>query len=275
MIDLHLHSTRSDGTLTPEQLLHDIRLSGLTAFALTDHDTVQGCRDLQELMKPGDPELIVGVELSCSLEDGDIHLLGYMLDLDCKPFNQALTDFQEVRNKRGLAIVEKLSELGLTVDYQLVANAAGGAAVGRPHIAQAMVEASVVNTYEEAFYKYIKTGGPAYVPKKNLTPKEGIDLIHMAGGLAVLAHPVLEDAQAHIELLSREGLDGVEIYHPVHKRNDIDRLRYEASRFRLLVTGGSDFHGRASRHGAIGSQKVPDECLSKMKQLIQQRQVSH
>ncbi len=270
-IDLHLHTNHSDGTASAAELLEIVRAEKLSAFSVTDHDTLAGYWAVKSLIRDHDPDLIPGLELSVTAGGGDLHLLAYLFDPENQPLKAALDRFRESRNHRARLIVQKLNEMNVDISFEKVQNAAGHAAIGRPHIADAMVRSKAVSSYGEAFEKYIRNTGPAYVAKRNFTPEEAISLVHRAGGLTVLAHPVLDNAIRHAELLAELGLDGIEIYHPVHSPNDVKRLKHLAERYRLLVSGGSDFHGRSALYGMVGSQKVPDELLDKLKQRTAQK----
>jgi len=272
-IDLHLHTNLSDGVLSPEELLDLVRDKNLEAFSITDHDNLEGFLAVKKLLKKDDPELIPGVELSVSSKNGDLHILAYCFDSDNMVFNRTLNDFKTNRNQRGRLIVQKLNELGIDITYEDVSEYAGSAAVGRPHIALAMLNRKYISRYEEAFVRYIGNNKPAYVPKKNMTPVEAIKLIHSAGGIAVLAHPMIDNACRHIEALVGLGLDGIEIYHPSNRQSDGDRLKQTAERFRLVTTGGSDYHGLEDHVGMIGSQKVPVGLLVKFKEKCQFRRI--
>ena len=159
--------------------------------------------------------------------------------------------------------------MGMDISYEDVEKQSGGTVIGRPHVARAMFEKGATRYYEEAFGKYIGSNGPAYVPKKNFTPEEAINLTHEAGGLAVLAHPAIDDKESFLQMLVDLGLDGIEVYHPSHKQSHIDRYKHLADKYRLVMTGGSDFHGANGRYDVIGSQKVPYEYLENMKARIQ------
>ena len=256
-IDLHMHTNCSDGAKSPEELLAIVRRKKLYAFAVTDHDTIEGYLQIKEMLTPEDPILISGVELSVSLEDGDMHLLAYLFDPNDKDFSTALKKFQVNREARGKKMVEKLNELGLQITYEDVEVSSDGGVVGRPHIAQALFDAKLTDYYEQAFHKYISDSGPAYVAKENFTPKNAIDLVHKAGGVVVLAHPGIQDKDKYLDELVSYGLDGIEAYHSSHKASDTDRFKHLAERYRLIVTGGSDYHGMKNTLGAVGSQKVP------------------
>lgn len=256
-IDLHMHTNYSDGARTPSELLDIVRSTNIIAFSVTDHDTLEGYFAIRELLQDDDPELITGVELSASMEDGDMHILAYLFDPDSPDMKNALAEFQKNRETRGIRMVEKLNEMGIDISYDQVLATTDGSVVGRPHIAQTMYDQKQINDYELAFQKYIGDKCPAYVPKNNFTPQEAIDLIHKAGGIAVLAHPGINQKEKYLEMLVELGLDGIEAYHSNHKMSDVDRYKHLAERYRLLVTGGSDYHGREGRMDKVGSQKVP------------------
>jgi predicted metal-dependent phosphoesterase TrpH len=275
-VDLHLHTNCSDGAASPEELLAMVRTRELKAFSVTDHDTLQGYWKVKELLVPGDPELVSGLELSVTINNSDVHLLAYLFDPTYAPLVDALNEFRQRRNQRGRLMVQKLNEMGVDISYEDVQGTAGQAAIGRPHIAEAMFRLKAVRTYEEAFEKYIRNGRPAYVPKRNFAPQEAISTVHQAGGVAVLAHPILEDAYRYIERLVPVGLDGIELYHPLHGQGDIDRLKRIAKQHRLLVSGGSDYHGRQERwYGMVGSQSVPAQCLEQLKERAEERRRKH
>ncbi len=272
-VDLHLHTCYSDGTSQPEELLELVRNSRIQAFAVTDHDTLQGFRAVRKLLREDDPELIPGVELSVTVDEADMHLLAYLFEPDDVTFRQALDDFQNHRNQRGKVMVERLNSLGIDISFDDVVRQSHGTVVGRPHVARAIFENGATNSYEEAFAKYIGNDGPAYVPKVNFTPQKAMELIHQAGGLAVLAHPGVGEKDRHLDMLIELGLDGIEAYHPSHQQSQVDRYRHMAEQHRLIVTGGSDFHGLNGRYDAVGSQKVPYECVEKLKSIQKVRRV--
>jgi predicted metal-dependent phosphoesterase TrpH len=274
-IDLHLHTNHSDGTVSAAELLEIVRAKKLSAFSVTDHDTLAGYWAVRSLISEDDPELIPGLELSVTADGGDLHLLAYLFDPDNEPLKAALDRFRERRNHRARLIVQRLNEMNIDISFEQVQNVAGEATIGRPHSADTMVRSKAIGSYEEAFEKYIRNGGPAYVAKMSFIPEEAISLVHKAGGVTVLAHPVIDNTSRHIEMLAGLGLDGIEIYHPVHKQNDINRLKNLAERYRLLVCGGSDFHGRSTKYGMVGSQNVPEELLDELKQRAVQKRGKH
>ena len=204
-IDLHLHTTCSDGALTPAELLEKVRSAGLAAFAIADHDTIDGYHQARQLLRDGDPELIAGVELSVLIGQEDLHLLAYFFDPNNEQFNESLRRFQEKRNQRGAQMVERLNEQGIAITFEAVVKAAGGSVIGRPHVAQALLDLGVTSHFEEAFHKYIGNACPAYVPKSILTPEAALPLVHNAGGVAVVAHPFVDDMHVHIERMASLG----------------------------------------------------------------------
>lgn len=270
-----MHTNHSDGTTSAAELLEIVRAKKLSAFSVTDHDTLAGYWAIRSLISEDDPELIPGLELSITADGGDLHLLAYLFDPDNEPLKAALDRFRERRNHRARLIVQRLNELNIDISFEEVQNVAGEATIGRPHIADTMVRSKAVGSYEEAFEKYIRNSGPAYVAKMSFIPEEAISLVHRAGGVTVLAHPILDNTARHVEMLAGLGLDGIEIYHPVHKQSDIKRLKHLAERYRLLVSGGSDFHGRSTMYGMVGSQNVPEELLDNLKQRAAQKRGKH
>ena len=265
-IDLHMHTDYSDGACTADEVLEMVRACGISAFSITDHDTLDGYRHAKAAMRPGDPELVTGVELSVMIGDDDVHVLAYLFDPDDKPMNDALQSFQQKRHVRGQQIVEKLKSLGVDVPFDAVTETADGSVIGRPHVAETLHRLNKVGSYQEAFDKFIGRKGPAYVPKVLLSPQDAIAMVHNAGGVAVLAHPFVDDMARHIPLLAELGLDGIEVKHSNHSAEQAARLERLAAKNRLAVSGGSDFHGREGRHGAIGSQRVPALYLQELKQ---------
>ncbi len=269
-IDLHLHTNRSDGLLSPEELLERVRERRLVAFAVTDHDSIDGYLRALESVGPDDPELVSGVELSCTMYERDVHMLAYFFDPDSEIMRSALVRFRENRNKRGRLMVQRLEELGVKVSFDSVLEFAAGAPVGRPHVADALVHSGAVGGFNEAFNRYIGDHAPAYVPKTNFTPGEAIDLIHRAGGVAVVAHPCVSGVEERIEELADLGMDGLEAYHRDHRLSDVERLKETARRLRLTTTGGSDFHGRNGIRENVGSEAVPAKLLEELRERAHQ-----
>jgi predicted metal-dependent phosphoesterase TrpH len=272
-VDLHLHTTFSDGKKSPAELLDYVRRADLEAWSITDHDSLEGYFDARSLLLPNDPELITGIELSALVGDRDLHILAYFIDPEYPPFLEALENFREQRSRRSLEIVEKLQSMGLAVSFDAVREAAGEGVIGRPHIAEAMVEEGAVGTYEEAFRKYIRNGGPAYIPKARMTPREAIELTHNAGGLATLAHPFLDNMYELLPDLVDAGLDAIEAYHYTHSTVDTRRAGDLARQYNLAITGGSDYHGRENRTSGVGSEKVPKRIIDSLRERLSGRNV--
>jgi hypothetical protein len=274
-VDLHIHSDHSDGRQTPREIVDRAIELGLRAISITDHDVVSGCLEAITYARDKDIEVITGIELSAAKTDDDIHLLGYLFRPDDTPLLESLEKFRRIRQERGKKMVKRLAGLDIHVDFTEILNLAGKAAVGRPHLAEALVRHGHVSTYNEAFDRYLSLDGPVYVPKAKLTPAEAIELIHGAGGVAVMAHPILTDRDEMIEHMVAAGLDGIEIYHPTHTRAGRKRYRLLAKKYGLIMTGGSDSHNRKGRYGDIGDQHVPSHYLDNLKAGWQARTDRH
>jgi predicted metal-dependent phosphoesterase TrpH len=265
-IDLHLHTTASDGQLSPTGLVQLAREHGLDVIAITDHDTTNGIEEAQQAAQ-GKPVVIPGIELSADDGGIDVHTLGYFIDFRAPAFQEHLIRFRDDRLHRGKRIVEKLGALGFPLDWERVAEIADQGAVGRPHVARAMVEAGYVETVKEAFDRYLYTGGPAYVGRERLSPEGAIELIHSVGGVAVLAHPGLVPHYESllIERLVPAGLDGIEVVHPDNAPPIEKRARELAQQYSLIMTGGSDFHDmqwvEETGEAMIGSVTPPEGCV--------------
>jgi predicted metal-dependent phosphoesterase TrpH len=262
MIDLHLHTTASDGRCTPHELVERALRAGVTVMAVTDHDTVAAVSDVQSAAKACGIEVITGIEITAIERGRDIHLLGYFID----PGDSELAAFLAKQRTQRMARVEelgaRLAQLGMPIDLESVlmqAREQPGRSVGRPQIARAMVAAGYVADTREAFDRWLATGRPAFVPRRGAPPDEVINVVHRAGGLASLAHPGQTDVDSHIPEYVGAGLDAIEVYHPDHDADAVERYRNVASRLRLLLTGGSDFHGDADHGGEPGAVALPAE----------------
>jgi predicted metal-dependent phosphoesterase TrpH len=259
VIDLHTHTTFSDGTFTPEELVALARERGLTAVAVTDHDSTEGIGRALDAAKDGGPEIVPGVEFSTVRDGQGIHVLAYWVDLHHDRFQAELRRLRDDRFSRGEQMVAKLRELGHPISFERVRDIAEGKNIVRPHIAQALVEAGVVPTIEDAFTPaLIKDGGRAYVEKHALDPVAALELIKEADGLAVVAHPGLFREglgvpDEVIEELAAAGLDGIEARHPDHPPGAETRYRDMARRLGLVVTGSSDCHGTRYDPVRLGS----------------------
>ncbi len=270
-IDLHLHSTASDGRLDPAGVMAAAKERGLVAAALTDHDTLAGLPEALEAAAELELEFVPGIELSTYDDAGSTHLLGYFVDLEAEDFSSYLAWARGRRVERARAIVEKLNGLGIGLAMEEVEAQVGeNGLFARPHIARAMLEAGWVKSYREAFDRFIAAGQPAYVPTGHTTPAEGIDQIHGAGGAAVLAHPVGSHDDERIRGLRDAGLDGLEVLHPEHGAEEVRRLRRLADELGMLETGGSDWHGPMNgRHGRLASQPVPYDWYVRLREFAE------
>ena len=267
-VDLHVHSDRSDGRASPAEVIAAAKEKKLEAVALTDHDTIAGLDEAETAAAHLDIEFVPGIEFSCYDESGSTHLLGYYIDPSHSGLVEYLREAREKRVRRAAAIVDKLNELGIDLTLEAVeAQISPNGLIARPHVARALLDGGWVNSYVEAFNRYLAAGQPAYVPTWRLTPAEGIRWIHAADGLAVLAHGGRTHSDTVIGQLVNEGLDGLEILHPEHGAFEIDRLQQTAARFGLLETGGSDWHGpHDGRRGQLASQPVPYEWYVRLKE---------
>ncbi len=272
-IDLHTHSTASDGLLSPEQLVAEAAARGVGLLALSDHDTVAGVDAALAAGRRASVEVWPAVELSCDVAEGEVHMLGYFVDHTLPWFLAILDRLRAGRAERASRMVARLKALGVPIAMRRVEELAAGGAVGRPHIARAMVEAGHVEEAAEAFDRYIGRFGPAYVERVKLTPADAVALIRAAGGLAVLAHPGWGLQDAMIPELAEAGLDGIEAYYPDHSPDDVERYRAAARRHGLLVTGGTDFHGGSiASRVFIGSQYVPEAVIPAIREASRSRQ---
>ena len=259
-IDLHAHTTASDGSLSPTELVAKASGLGLAALAVTDHDTVAGLAEAREAAQAVGLELIPGVELSVEDDKGRFHLLGYGFDTDNPELAETLVALRVARAERNTQMAEKMKELGLPVTLDDVRAEAGedSEVIARPHFAQALIKKGIVSSVQEAFDRYLATGKPLYLPKQGLTAHEAIALLHRAGGIAVMAHPGLVPQSASAlaarveHLTNDDGLDGIEAYYSQHSPADTERFLALAARLGLLVTGGSDFHGTPKPHVPLG-----------------------
>ncbi len=263
-IDLHAHTTFSDGLLEPEALVARAIERRLAALAITDHDSVEALPRARAASAPS-LELVPGIEISSSLHGMDLHILGYYLDAEEPGLRERLARFRSDRLNRALAIVARLRELGAPLDADELLARAGPGVVGRPHLAEALVRAGHVESLEGAFRQYLGAHGQAFVPRPAFRPEEAITLIHAAGGVSVLAHPGSALSDSVIEHLAAAGLKGVEVWHPQHGLATVRRYRALASRLGLLETGGSDFHG-PGRSLDLGELAVPVSVLGPLKQ---------
>lgn len=255
-VDLHAHSTASDGSQSPEAAVRAAHKAGVAALALTDHDTLAGIAEAQETADAVGLRLVPGVELSVHQGAQEVHLLGLHIR-DVGALQDELELYRDLRRARAASIVARLNRLGIAVTMDEVLTAAAGGAVGRPHVARALIAGGHVKDSRDAFDRYLGAGRPAYVDKERLDIADGIALIHRAGGIAVLAHPGGEGRRERIEPLVPMGLDGLEVRHPSHSGEDSRRLEALAEFFGLVLSGGSDWHGAGHGTRVLGAMKVP------------------
>lgn len=242
-VDLHMHTTASDGTLTPSRVVRRAVRKGVRVIAITDHDTTSGLDEALEEAARWSLDIIPGIEINTDYGGTEAHILGYFIDPGTPALQEALARIQRSREERSSAILARLRENGIDVSETEVARHAKGASIGRPHVALALVDRKVVAHVGDAFDKWLARGRPAYVPRASLTPAEAIALIHTAGGIAVLAHPSYLGGEEAIAPLVASGLDGLEARYAQHDAAQTAMFVDMAQRYNLVVSGGSDFHG--------------------------------
>ncbi|MGI6130390.1 MAG: PHP domain-containing protein [Bacillota bacterium] len=248
-VDLHCHTTASDGTFTPGELVEEARRRGLVAIAVTDHDSVAG---IDEAMAGGAAigvEIVPGLELSTDVDDGEVHILGYFIDPEDRKLLGLLESQRESRLKRVRKMLDRLSDLGVELSMDEVRRFSDGGPLGRPHVAQALIRAGEVGSWDEAFSRYIGRYAPAYVRRSKLSPHDAIRAILAAGGVPVLAHPGLSGHDGMIPSLVEAGLAGIEAVYPDHSEEQRARYAGLARRYGLIITAGSDCHGPRSSSG--------------------------
>lgn len=281
MIDLHAHTTASDGTLSPTQLVHLARDRGLSALAVTDHDTVGGVAEAMAAAAVCGVELVPGIELSVDYPHGELHLLGYLLDYQDPAFLHQLAFIQESRFNRNGLMLRRIQEHGFNITQEEVEAEAGGGQIGRPHFARALIRKGYAYSVPDAFERFLAAGRPLHIPKVRLDPEAAIRLIHEAGGLAVIAHPKFlnfpnaEALERELERLKGLGLDGLECYYRMHTAYETELFLGIAQRLSLLVTAGSDFHGLFGDEPVLGlvyqGRAGDDALLEALKQSAARR----
>lgn len=262
--DLHAHSTASDGTLAPGALVRLACERGLDVLALTDHDSVEGVGAAVSAAQDTHLTLVAGVELSAVWQDRDVHVLGYFVDYRDAALLAHLDDLRLARLRRAESIVDHLRKAGYEIELDDVLALAEGGSVGRSHVARALVDGGHVDSVPEAFANLLGRGRPFYVPKDVRSPLEVVDMIHDAGGIAVLAHPGVTRVDALIPTLMTAGLDGIEAYHAEHAPEEREHYARFAEEHGLLVTGGSDFHGLEAPSADLGGVDVPAAAVERL-----------
>jgi len=265
IIDLHLHTTASDGRCSPTELVDRAAAAGVNVMAVTDHDTTAAIADVRDVARARGIEVIAGIEITAVEAGRDVHILGYFINAADVQFAGFLERQRTQRVTRVEAVGDRLAQLGMPIDIiPLIQKAKedGGRSIGRPQIARAMIAKGYVADSREAFDKWLATGRPAFVPRAGAPPGEVIRIIHTAGGIASLAHPGQTGVDARIAAYVDDGLGAIEVFHPDHDKPSTDRYRSLAARLKVLVTGGSDFHGDPAHGWEPGAVSLPaDEWL--------------
>jgi hypothetical protein len=270
-IDLHTHTTASDGTLTPPELVAAALQRQLTVLGIADHDSTEGIAPALAANRGHAMRIIPGIEVNCDVADGEVHILGYFKQIPSGAIQELLRMLREERRKRALGMVEKLAAVGAPIAFERVEQLARGGALGRPHIARALLEAGHVATIGEAFDRFIGRNGPAYFERYKLAPSEAVRAIRASGGVPVLAHPYYYDQYGALHRsvqperlvpeLKPAGLGGIEAHYFNYPTSAIVHLKKLAEQYHLIVTGGSDFHGAVKPDVQLGSVYVPPEVV--------------
>jgi len=269
-VDLHLHTTASDGIYTPSEIVRRAAEKGMEYISITDHDTINGISEALATAREFDNLTVIpGVEISTDHPNGLAHILGYFINYNNQKFRKVLEEMRHSRELRAQGMIDRLAKLGVHLDWSRVKRIAGDASVGRPHIAQAMLEKGYIDGISDAFHKYIGQGGPAYVERIKTTPEEAVELILDNGGLPVLAHPLtIDDPEAMIIRLKAKGLVGIEAYYGEFNRQQVNSLVKLAKKHHLIATGGSDYHGFGTETEVmLGDAEVPPEAAKSLIEL--------
>lgn len=269
--DLHLHTIFSDGTYTPEELVFQASKHGFSALALTDHDTIEGCPRAAAACGAANIEFVAGTELTAEQDGDELHILGYFLNVENPRLLAETAKFQGVRQNRIREIVARLNEVQVPITTDAVFALANCRSPGRPHVARALVKAGLCGSLDEAFERFLKKNRPAWVPKFKMSAADAIDLIHHAGGVAIMAHPGLTHCDEVIPSMVAAGLDGIECFHTKHSTAIAEHYLEIADRFNLLVTGGSDCHGMSKGKPLIGTIKLPYQHVEKLSAKVAER----
>lgn len=269
--DLHLHTVFSDGTYTPEEMVFQASKHGFAALALTDHDTVEGCHRAGFAARAAGIEFVPGTELTAEQDRDELHILGYFLDIKNPRLLAETAKFQDVRQNRIREIVTRLNAVHVPITTDAVFALANCRSPGRPHVARALVKAGLCGSLDEAFERFLKKNRPAWVPKFKMSAADAIDLIHHAGGVAVMAHPGLSHCDEVIPSMVEAGLDGIECFHTKHSTATAEHYLEIADQYNLLVTGGSDCHGMSKGKPLIGTIKLPYQHVEKLRAKVGER----
>lgn len=264
--DLHTHTTASDGTFSPAELVHAAFGAGLGAIGIADHDTVAGIPEALQAAAGLDFEVVPAVEINTDWQKGkEVHILGYYVDYHSESFLKILDNQRRMRYHRGELMVEKLREAGVPITFEQVLKTADGASVGRPHVARVLVELGIVRSMQSAFGRFLVPGAPGYVPRQKLSPAEAVKIVLDAGGVACLAHPGKEGLESLVPELVAAGMQAIEVYHSDHTSAVSRRFAKIAAKYGLIATGGSDSHGpEAIEPTEIGSVTVDFEIVERL-----------
>lgn len=265
--DLHVHTTASDGRFSPAELVAKAAGQGMEVMAITDHDSVEGVAPALEAVRAFPSlKVIPGVEIGTDVPDGEVHVLGYFINYLDDALVDKLADLRDSRKTRAKKMIAKLGHLGVHIEWERVEEIAGSGSVGRPHVAQAIMEKGYVQSLKEAFARYIGRNGPAYAEREKMTPQQVVELVVRVGGLPVLAHPAdIEDLEEVIPRLQRAGLAGMEVYYNAYASVTIQHLASLARKHHLIATGGSDFHGLEHlTETPMGGVDIPPECIERL-----------
>ena len=267
-IDLHIHTHFSDGLLSPTEIIELAADRHLKAIALTDHDEVQGIDEAIQVGKEHGIEVVPAIEIGTSYHGKDLHILGYYINHHDPILLEHIREWRQWREERAKRIVSRLNEIGIKIPFELVKLKAGNGNIGRPHIADVLIEQGVIFSFQEAFDKYLADNKTAYIPKRKMMADEAIMLIQQIGGLAFIAHPAVNVTNEYIEELIKKGLDGIETMHPKHSPGQVNFYKGLVEKYDILESGGSDTHG--PRHGTdmLGISNVPYTVLNNIKKSI-------
>jgi len=266
-VDLHIHTSVSDGRFKPSEIVRKAKDAGLVYIAICDHDSLDGIEEARRTAASiKGIEVLEGVEINTDIPAGELHMLGYCCDIENEEIQSVLETLRTSRVERAVKMIKKLRGLGIKIDYERVEELAGGGSVGRPHIAQAMLEKGYINSFKEAFIRFIGHDCPAYVERNKITPAEATHLITRARGIPVLAHPfTFNDPEKMVSELICEGLKGIEVYYGSYTPEQVQTLLGWANKYSLIPTGGSDFHGLDSNvEIPLGTVEVPLESVKRL-----------
>lgn len=264
--DLHIHSSFSDGTNSPEELVQLAKDVGLTTISITDHDGISGIERAVNYGEKSGVNVVSGIEFTTENPKTEVHILGYFLDIKNSSLLEFIKKVQDSRKERIYKIVNKLCDLGAKIEALDVFSIAGNDCPGRPHVAKALLNKGIVSSIKEAFVRFLDFRGPAYVNHMKISPKDAINIIRQAKGLSVYAHPGASNCDEIIVDLVASGLAGIEVFYPTHSYEQLKRYKNFANKYNLVMTGGSDFHGSESgRPIRLGETVMTDELMEKLK----------